>query len=86
MLFKDISYLELCGPFCSAEQNHLCNYGRRHHEIQICEIILNLVQWFLIRCHLKIFLNWSSGSPFIQRSGSICAILVEGIMRNNSMK
>ena len=29
---------------------------------------------------------WRSGGPFIQRSGTICAILVEGIMRNNSVK
>ena len=28
MSFKDISYLELSGPFCSAEQNHFCNFGR----------------------------------------------------------
>ena len=34
----------------------------------------------------KIFLIWSSGGPFVQRSGTICAILVEGIMRYNSVK
>ena len=28
MSFKDISYLELWHPFCSAEQNHLCNLVR----------------------------------------------------------
>ena len=28
MSFKDISYLELWWPFCSAEGNHLCNSGR----------------------------------------------------------
>ena len=27
MLFKGISYLELWQPFCSAERNHLCNFG-----------------------------------------------------------
>ena len=27
MPFKDISYLELCQPFCSSERNHLCNFG-----------------------------------------------------------
>ena len=86
MHFKDISYLELWGPFCSAELNHLCNFGRKHHEEQFCEIILNLDQWFKRRCCLKIFLIWSSGCPFVQRSGTICAILVEGIMRNNSVK
>ena len=30
---------------------------------------------------LKIFLIWSSGRYFVQRSGTICVILVEGIMR-----
>ena len=34
---------------------------------------------------LKIFLIWSSGGPFVQRSRTICAIFVEGIMRNNSV-
>ena len=27
MSFKDISYLELWQLFCSAELNHLCNFG-----------------------------------------------------------
>ena len=40
-LFKDFSYLELYQPFCSMDCNHLCNIGRRHHEEQSCEIILN---------------------------------------------
>ena len=86
MHFKDISYLELWRPFYSAKRNHLCNFGRRHHEEQFCENILNLDQWFKRRCRLKIFLIWSSGSPFVQRSKTICAIWVEGIMRNNSLK
>ena len=85
-LFKDISYLELWQPFCSAERNHLCNFGRGYHEEQFCEIILNLDQWFRRRCILKIFLIWSSGDHFVQPSKTICAILVEGIMRNNSVK
>ena len=51
MLFKDISYLELCRPFCLAQRNHLSNFGKGH-----CEIILNLAQWFR-RCHLKDFLS-----------------------------
>ena len=32
ILVKDISYLELWQPLCSAEWNNLCNLGRRHHE------------------------------------------------------
>ena len=84
MSFKDICYLELWRLFCLPEWNHLCNFGREYQEEQFCEIILNLDQWFR-RCLLKIFLTWNSGCPFVQRSGTICAILVEGIMRNNSV-
>ena len=46
MLFKGISYLELWQPFCSTERKHLCNFGRGYYEDQLCEIILNLCQWF----------------------------------------
>ena len=34
----------------------LC-FGRRHHEKQFCEIILNLDQWFRKIRHLKYFLS-----------------------------
>ena len=34
----------------------------------------------------KVFLIYSSDSSFVQQSGTICAIMVEGIMRNNSVK
>ena len=85
MSLKDISYLELWQPFCSAEWNHLCNIGSGYQEEQFCEIILNLDHWFRRRCLIKIFLIWSSYSPFVQQSGTICAILVEGIMTNNSV-
>ena len=44
ILFKDISYLELWQPLCSVEWNHLCNFGRVHHEEQFCEIISNFNQ------------------------------------------
>ena len=66
------------------EHNHLYNFGRRHHEEHLCEIILNLDQSFK-RCHLKIFLSRTL-LALVQRSGTICAILVEGIMRNNGLK
>ena len=89
MSFKDISYLELWRPFCNVEHNYLCNFGRGYQEEKFCEIILNLDQWFSMlrrRCVLKVFLICNSGSPYVQWSGTICAILVEGIMRNNSVK
>ena len=85
MLFKDISYLELWWPFCSAERNHLCNFGRGYHRDQFCEIILNLDQWF--RCCFKFrFLIRSSGSPHVRRRGTINAILLEGIIGNSHVK
>ena len=43
-------------------------------------------QLFRRRCRLKTFLIWSSGCPFIMQRGTICAILVEDIKRNNSVK
>ena len=48
-------------------------------------IFLNLDHWFR-RCLLPVFLIWSSGGPFVQRSGTICAVLVARIKRNNSVK
>ena len=86
MPFKDFSFLELWRPFCSAERNHLCNFGRRYQEEQFCEIIFTLDQGFSRRCLLEIFLIWRSGGPFVQVSETICAILVEGIKRNNPVK
>ena len=47
MSVKDVSYLEIWQPFCSVEGtllNHLCNFGRGHHEEHLCDIILNLKQ------------------------------------------
>ena len=86
MLFKDISYLELWWPLCSLDKNHLCNFGRMHHDEQFCENIVNLDQWFRRKCHVKVFLIWSSGDLPYRWGGTINAILVDGIMRNISMK
>ena len=71
MSYKDISYLELWWPFCSAGQNYLCNFDVGYQEEQFCGIFINLNQLFR-RCHLKVFfLIWSSGSPPVQWSGTI---------------
>ena len=32
MSFKDISHLELWPHLCLVEWNHLCHFGRMHHE------------------------------------------------------
>ena len=68
---ESFSYLELWQSLCSVDWNHLCNLGRRHHEEQCFEIILNLDQWFSRKCSLKVFLIRSSGSPFFQWSITI---------------
>ena len=39
-------YLELLHPSCSAEQNHLCNFGRGLYREHSCEIILTFDEWF----------------------------------------
>ena len=39
-----------------------------------------------MRCHLKVFLFFSSGDHFVQWSETILAILVEGHLRNISEK
>ena len=67
MPFKGISYLDIWQRFCSAECNHLCNFGRGYPEEHCCEIILNLGQGFRRRCCLKYFL-----------SGALAALLFNG--------
>ena len=86
MSIKDISNLELWQPLCSMEWHHLCNFGRGYYGEQFCDIILNSDQWFSRRCLLTIVIIWISGGLLVQRSESLCAILVESIMRNNSVK
>ena len=66
--YKDISYLELWWPFCSAGQNHMCNFDVGYQEEQFCGIIINLNQLFR-RCHLKSF--------FL--SGALAALLFSGV-------
>ena len=63
MPFKDISSIEIWRPFCSAEQNHLCNFGRGNPEEQFCEIILNLDLWYRKRCCFGPF--FSEAEPFV---------------------
>ena len=73
MLFKDISYLEIWRPLCSAEWNHLCSFGRSHYEERFCEIILFrtsgpgadvIERYFLFRALLAHF--FGGAKPFLQ--------------------
>ena len=63
----------------SAEWNRLCNYGRGYYVEHIYEIILNLDQWFQDISTALVALLFSSVV-------TICEILVEGFMRNISVK
>ena len=69
--FKGISYLDIWQPFCPAECNLWCNFGTGYYEERLCELILNLGQWF--RCCLKDFLSgalaallFDEAEPFMQ--------------------
>ena len=57
------------------------SFGGQHYRGHICEIILNLDQWFR-RCRLKIFIIYNFDGHYFQQSDTICANLVEGIIRN----
>ena len=48
-----------------------------HHGEHSCKVIWTFDKRFGRSCRLKIFLIWSSGGPFVQWSGTICAILVK---------
>ena len=64
MPFKDISYLELV------------HFGRGHHEEQLCEIILNLDQWFKRRGLKDFLFRALAALCSVERNHN--AILVEG--------
>ena len=68
------------------KRNHLCNFGRGYPEEQFCEIILNFGPVIQVKMSFKRFLIWSSGGPCFQWSGTVYAILVEGIMGNIHVK
>ena len=66
------------------EQNHLCIFGRGYLQEQICKKYFGpVIQEEMHLNHISYLEVWWS---FFQRSGTICAILVEDIMRNNSVK
>ena len=83
MSFKDNSYLDHWRPLWLVERKRVCNFGRGHHEVQFCEVIVNLDQWLRRRCH---FSYLELCGPFVWPSETICAILIDAIMRHNSVK
>ena len=70
----------------SAEQNHFSNFGKGSSKKHFCEIILKSAHWPWRRCRLKGFSIFSFDGHFVQRSGTILAILLEGHLRNISVK
>ena len=68
------------------EQNHFSKTGRGSSKKYSGEIILKLAHWPKRRCRLKGFSIFSSDGHFVQRSGTILAILVEGHPKNISTK
>ena len=66
------------------QQNYSGNFVtcRLPFEKQLCEIILSLGQQFRMLFKRLFY----SGSHFIRQSKTVCAILIEGIMRNICVK
>ena len=67
--------------FALVEQNHFSKTGRGSSKEHSGEIILKLAHWPKRRCCLKGFSIFSSDGHFVQRCGTILAILVEVIRR-----
>ena len=56
-------FFNLWWPFCSAEQNHLCHYGRGHYREQSFEIIFGPVVQEM--AFIDFFSVFSSGAHFV---------------------
>ena len=86
MSFSDISFLELWQTCCSVDWNQLCNLEEGIMRNKPVKLFRTWTSGSGGNAVKKVFLVWSCGSPFIQRSVTICVILVEGIQRNNSVR
>ena len=84
--FKGVSYLELWQSFCSAELNHLSNFGRGYYSEQFCENYFEFGPVVQEDMSFKRFLIWSSGGPPVWWSKIIYAILKEGIISKIHVK
>ena len=68
------------------EQNHFSNFGEGSSKEHFCEIILKSAHWPRRKCGLNVFSIFRFDGHFVQRSGTILAILVESHPRNISVK
>ena len=86
MSFYRFFYFCLWRPFSSAERNHLSNFSRGSSKEHSYEIFSKSAHWPRRRCCLKDISIFISDGRFVQQSGTILAILVEGYPRNISVK
>ena len=83
MLLRYIPYLELWQPFCSADWNLLCNFGRGYFKEEICKkkkknrpVVMEEYSSYL-----------ELWQPFRSKvEPCICVILEECVLRKNSVK
>ena len=68
------------------EQNHFSNFGKGSSKEHSCEIILKSAHWPRRKCGLNGFSIFRFDGHFVQRSGTILAILVESHPRKISVK
>ena len=86
MPIKGFSCFSSGSHLCSVEQNHFSNFGRESFKEHFYEIILKLGCWPMSRIAKKVFSIFSSGGHFVQPSTTTLPYLVEGHLRNISMK
>ena len=67
MSYKDASYLELWWPFCSAGQNHLCNFDVGYQEEKFEPVVqeMSFKSVFFLSGALAALL-FSGVEPFVQ--------------------
>ena len=85
MVLQDFLFFSSGGTLFSGAKP-IVNFGKRSSKEHSREIILKSAYWPRRRCCLKGFSIFSSAGHFVQRSGTILAILEEGHPRKNSMK
>ena len=89
MSFKRFFYFKFGGHLIQQKETIFAILIEGHPilvEGHSCEFILKSGQWPMRRYCLKVFYIFSPGSHFVQLSGTILAILVEGHPGNISVK
>ena len=79
MSFEDILYVELRQSLCSVDWNHFCNFEKRHHEEESCEIIFEIGPVVQEEIPFKGSSYMELWQPYCSvEHNHFCAVLVKG--------